>query len=69
MLRDPRVRFHALHLLAHIRFEVVEGVEVRRLAGDAPIFSVSRALSSSSRTFSRPQSVWLMMMNSCVSSR
>ena len=31
--RDPRVRFDALHLFAHVSFEVVEGMEVGRLFG------------------------------------
>ena len=69
MFRNPWVRFHALHLLPDVFFQVVEGVELRGSAAGTPIFLVRRVLSSSSRTFSRPQSVWLMMMNSWVSSR
>lgn len=39
MLRDPRVRFHALHLLAHIFSQIVEAIEIRRLTGIGAHFS------------------------------
>jgi hypothetical protein len=34
MLRNPRVRLHALNLLAQVRLKIVESIEMGRLAGN-----------------------------------
>ena len=53
---------------SQVRLQIIEGIEMRGLAGARVIFFAVRP-QFISFTFSNPQSVWLMMMNSCVSSR
>ncbi len=69
MFRNPRMGLHPVDLLPDVLLQIVESMEMGRRSCDVPILSASFFLSSSSLTFSSPQSVWLMMMNSCVSSR